>query len=164
MKGTLEEIEADLKRLSEGGLTLTAAKDVEVYGLSGQAMPWSTPAQYFLAKGQTPPWVRDSGPVPEDEDEEILPEEEPGMDDPAPEETPEPDTEPDETPDETPEEPVETPEDTETPEETPEGTPGEEPGTDDSALDETLEPSETPEPDPEPDETPEPDPEETPDP
>ena len=97
VKGTLEEIEADLKRLSEGGLTLTAAKDVEVYGLSGQALPWSTPAQYFLAKGQTPPWVRDSGPVPEDEDEEVLPEEEPGMDDPAPEETPKPDAEPDET-------------------------------------------------------------------
>jgi len=75
VKGTLEEIEADLKRLSEGGLTLTAAKDVEVYGLSGQALPWSTPAQYFLAKGQTPPWVRDSGPVPEDEDEEVLTEE-----------------------------------------------------------------------------------------
>ena len=160
VKGTLEEIEADLKRLSEGGLTLTAAKDVEVYGLSGQALPWSTPAQYFLAKGQTPPWVRDSGPVPEDEDEEVLPEEEPGMDDPAPEETPKPDAEPDETP----EEPVETPEDTESPEETPEETPGEEPGTDDSASDETPEPSETPEPDPEPDETPEPDPEETPDP
>lgn len=150
VKGTLEEIEADLKRLSEGGLTLTAAKDVEVYGLSGQALPWSTPAQYFLAKGQTPPWVRDSGPVPEDEDEEVLPKEEPGMDDPAPEETPEPDTEPDEAP----EEPVETPEDTETPEETPEETPGKEPGTDDSASDETPEPSETPEPDPE--ETPEP--------
>lgn len=140
VKGNLKEIEDDLRNKIAEGAELTAAKEVEVYGLSGQALRWATPAQYFLAKGLTPPWVRDSGPVPEPE-EDLLPEEEPI---------------------ETPEIPVEAPE------ENPEEPPVEEPGTDTPAPDEPQDPTETPEPDPEPEETPEPAPnpapEETPDP
>ena len=116
VKDSLDEIEADLKRLSEEGQSLTAAKEVEVYGLSGEALPWRTPAQYFLAKGLTPPWVRDSGPVPE------------------PEEDPLPEEDPIETP-ETPETPVETPE------ENPEEPSVEEPGADTPAPDEPQDPT-----------------------
>ena len=138
VKGELGAIEADLLKLTESSPELTAAKEVEVYGLSGQALRWATPAQYFLAKGQTPPWVRDSGPIPETEE------------DPLPGEN-----------EENPEDPVETPEDTETetPEENPEETPDEEPGSDTPAPEETPEPDETP--DPEPEEIPDPAPEES---
>ncbi|MCI9510550.1 MAG: hypothetical protein HFF10_12550, partial [Angelakisella sp.] len=141
--------------MSESNPELTATKEVEVYGLAGQALRWATPAQYFLAKGQTPPWVRDSGPLPEtdedeDEDEEPLPEEDSSHTEEIPE---------------APEEPTEPSE--ETPGEIPDG----EPGFDTPALDETPEPGETPNPEPEeipeeptPEETPEPTPEEIPEP